>query len=126
MSDDGAEEVCRVLATLPRRIRVGPLVYTVETCDVLEPDKKGESAMGFHEEAACRILLLKGHYNPVQVVVTMLHELIHALTTQSGCYSSYAIEERYASALSYGFAGLFKNNPGLVDWIKNSLETLHD
>lgn len=119
MKNDGIA-TSNAISSLPDTVTIGAITYGIEKCNELSPDKNGEFALGEFYELACKISILKSHVHSSQVVVTVLHEIIHAITCRAG-FKGGVMEERFASALAYGITDVLKQNPQFIDWIKRVL-----
>src|ERR1700733_1922987 len=120
MTEDQTSSINKAVNSLPDKLTIGAITYHIKKCDELNPDKDGESLLGEFYESACRISILKSIIHSRQVVITVLHEVIHVLTNRSG-FKADEIEEQYVSAIAYGIVDVLGQNPDFIDWIKRVL-----
>lgn len=91
--------------TIPERVTIGPIVYTVEQPESIVSEE-GNQNIGQIRYAEGRILIKAG-MPPVKEAVTFWHELTHAILENTGQGED---NEGLVDALSYGIVDLFQRN----------------
>ncbi|MGE5163042.1 MAG: hypothetical protein ACM3IH_03325 [Sphingobacteriales bacterium] len=99
-----------------KSVRVGPFDISLTTLTGEERDK----CLGMFSEHQMSIMLRETFASDQQEAETLLHEVIHA------CFAVAAIQdkdshERTVSMLSTCMAQVIRDNPGLIDWLKEKL-----
>jgi hypothetical protein len=104
------------LASLPKVIRVGPFDVAI-TFHGREwaNDKQGE-----FDSDAMTVALHEGMPGGAYAASCVLHELFHAIWYAQALVESEE-EERAVNALSIGLTQVLRDNPPLIDWLKNVL-----
>ena len=92
--------------SIPRRVTVGPFVYTVTVADELD-----EQRMGMVDFRHQTIDLLRDQ-PPMQMRDTLLHEVMHAVVRFAGL--DMEENERVVAALSSILLMVLRANPRLV------------
>lgn len=93
-------------------LKIGPVVYEVKHVDQFvdeddedfDPKQMGGMDLNTHE-----IRIRRGLKQPVHVI-TLWHEILHALVFQSG----HTVKEGVIEALSYGIYQVIRDNEDLV------------
>lgn len=100
---------------LPETIRVGPFDYRV-----LRPKKlDGGDTWGAFNAAAATISMVAKVPTKAHEKEIFLHELMHALWYHAGL-GKKCEEERAVRQLSEGLMAVARNNPWLLDWLKDA------
>ena len=99
-----------------KTIRVGPFDVKLKQLEAEERDK----CLGMFSESQQAILMRETYPSAHQEAETFLHELMHAV------YAIYGVrakdpEERIISQMSVGMASVIRDNPDLIDWLKEKL-----
>jgi len=108
--------------TRPDSIKVGAIVYTVEWHgeDWLDRyDRRGDCCPRKATIGVCEAM------PPAQQAVTLLHEVCHAIEHASATCGEKLEPEQAALLYSGGLAMVWRDNPGLVRWLIDSLGVVH-
>ena len=110
-----------IIVLLPPSVRIGAFDYRIETVDKLEGDL-GQDAWGLYSPAKLLIQFERNHPDRFNAIDSVLHEINHAI------YGIYALsrgdnEERIVSVMATGWTQVLRDNPDLVKWIVQALET---
>lgn len=103
---------------LPGRIRVGLYDFTIQKWEATQ----AASAQRFGECSCAeqRIAVQRDMPTRVKAADTMLHEVGHAVWWAFGVEDADK-EERTVSIMSSGMATVYRDNPWLLDWLKEAL-----
>ena len=99
-----------------KSIRVGPFDISINQLEGEDRDR----CLGMFSETRQSILMRESYPNSQQEAETLLHELLHAV------YATYGVrakdpEERTISQMSIGMASVIRDNPDLIEWLKEKL-----
>ena len=95
--------------TLPKSIKVGALHFEVEL--VRDFNEDGRPLDGQIDHGMAKITI-KGNLNKQLQVQTLLHEIVHAIESQTG--RRQELKEPMIDALAFGFYQVLRDNPDLV------------
>jgi hypothetical protein len=103
---------------LPRSLRIG--AYDIAIVPMTPAQVQAAGASGSFSPAEL-IIRIEPIGNPVAVVDTLLHEIGHAI------YHAYLLEsadpeERTVATMATAWTQIYRDNPGLLDWISGMLE----
>lgn len=123
MTKKEATAVAKILNTLPRKVRVGPYMYTLDVTDKpLMIDNDPVEKMGICWAQRGEIALgAKFMLTPETAVGLVIHELLHGIWSNQNL-GKKANEEDTVLGFEIGLLSLFKDNPELIDWIRKSLK----
>lgn len=100
----------------PKQIRVNGKTYKIlfnEKNPLVEYDNHG------HCDNTKHIIHIEGEQVPSEEADTLIHEVLHAVWYQMTLTDiDDAVEERIVRALGTGLAGLFADNPKMLDYLK--------
>ena len=99
-----------------KSIRVGPFDIALTQLE----GKSRDNNMGEFCDTQLTISMREHYNNPQQEAETLLHELLHAIYEVMGVRSKDG-EERIISQMSLGMASVIRDNPTLIDWLKEKL-----
>ena len=99
-----------------KSIRVGPFDLTIKPLTGEDRDK----CLGMFSETQMSILMRDQYASDQQEAETLLHEILHAIWSVGGCKAKDH-EERVISQMSIVMAGVFQDNPDLIEWLKEKL-----
>ena len=103
--------------TIPlKTIRVGPFDLALKSLTGEDRDK----CLGMFSETQMAILMRDTFASEQQRAETLLHEIIHAIFAVMGIADKDS-HERKVSATSIGMAMVFRDNPKLIDYLKEKL-----
>ena len=103
------------LASMPKKIKVGPHTYIVRIVENLQGD------MAEIDTDAQSIEIVSSAASAPQVVGRLVHELLHAIW-QDRDLGKRADEERVVLQYESGLIQLFQDNPKLLTWIRRGLK----
>lgn len=104
-------------AKLPSKIRVWSHDFSVAKKEhVLDGEAIGAINCTRQE------IFLRDNLKPSQEVETLIHELMHAITYYTNLIKDREEEEKIVDTYTAGLVSIFKDNPKLLIYIK---ETLH-
>lgn len=108
------ERATKAQKDLPLTVRIGPMDVPLNACDdgLLE-----ERLLGCWNRDTREIRLRSGIGSPQMVVEVLIHELLHALWTDSGLPDTNIEEEDAVTKLAPRLQALLRDNPELVKWI---------
>jgi len=104
------------IATIPKRIKIGPLVYKVELVETI--DDEGSDAEIIHEQL--RIRIRSTSPDSAYVAGSLIHELFHGIWDDRGLGDTED-EETVCTSFERGFCMLVQDNPRLITWLKKCL-----
>ncbi len=99
-----------------KSIRVGPFDIAITQLTGEERDK----CLGMFSEHQMQIMVRETFASEQQEAETLLHEVIHSAFAVMGIQDKDP-HERTVSALSVGLAQIIRDNPDLIDWLKEKL-----
>ena len=99
-----------------RSIRVGPFDLQIKPLTGEDRDK----CLGMFSEAQMSILMRDNYASDQQEAETFLHEVLHAVWAIAGCKPKDP-EERVISQMSIVTATVIRDNPDLIEWLKEKL-----
>ena len=105
------------LATIPKKIKVGPHTYEVRIVKTITGDPDAMAAV-FPETQV--IELLDSISSASYVVDCTIHELLHAIWSDRDL-GKRADEEKVVLQFSSGLVQLIQDNPKLLPWIRRGL-----
>lgn len=94
----------------PDKVKIGAIQYKVAYVPDLKDEKGKLDGRISHSRTEINVDAGMSHQATVQ---TLLHEIVHAITTQIGKRTS----ESEVDALAYGIYQVIRDNPGLVRMI---------
>lgn len=99
-----------------KTIRVGPFDITIKQLAGEERDR----CMGMYSDTQMALLMRETYHSEKQEAETLIHELLHAI------YSVFGVkpkdpEERVISQMSIGMASVIRDNPKVIEWLKEKL-----
>lgn len=97
---------------LPKSVRVGFFVYTIEAISAELADAKG--LYGYADNNTNEIKVSDG-LNDQQLLNTVLHEVLHAIHWIHGLHDD-STEEEFTNLSTNGLCAFFADNPEFVDW----------
>ncbi len=100
------------MTTLPRRVKVGPFVYTIERWDVADARDKREFG---NCDPALHVIKIDTQYSDSIVANTLLHEILHAVWNAWGLGDSEE-EEKAVNNLANGLQAVFNDNPAIRNY----------
>src|SRR5262245_65282278 len=111
-------DIARAVASMPRKIKVGPLTYAILVQDDwLIVDGKTHWGQCDVDRNQIVIAATK-HVTDVNMLVgVVLHELLHAIWAYRRINDSKLLEERVVAHLELGLTGLLAANPDLLKWL---------
>jgi hypothetical protein len=122
----GIKDVQDSMNVLPDTIDLGYRKYTfmLVSQDDLDYTVKSFGSLGAHHGHKAQLLISKSkHSNGAELVNTVLHEVSHAAMALYGPGEiTLEDEEACVSAIANGITELFRRNPSMLDWVKDSLE----
>jgi hypothetical protein len=122
----GIKDVQDSMNALPDTIDLGYRKYRfmLVSQDDLDYTVKNFGSMGAHHGYKSQLLISKPkHCNGAELVNTVLHEVSHAAMAIYGPGSiELEDEEACVTAIANGITELFRRNPSMLDWVKDSLE----
>lgn len=104
--------------SLPERLEVGPITYTVERAD-LEPDADGRWLLGRTDHLKARLVIHEDAEHDV-ARVTIAHEWLHTLWKAAGLDHAAKLadhEEQAINALAPHLVDGLRRNPDLVAYL---------
>jgi hypothetical protein len=103
-------------APMPSFVRVGPIKYRVVVKDDKLTDCPDTNTDGqiLYEEAIIEIARRK-NTNPIYEKTVMLHEIVHAIITQSG--HRQTDDENLVNSIAYALVDIIQNNPDLLTYL---------
>ena len=99
-----------------KSVRVGPFDIKIKPLEGEERDK----CLGTFSETTLSISMRDIFETDQQEAEAFLHELLHGIYCVLGVKSKDQ-EERIISQMSIGMASVFRDNPQLIDWLKEKL-----
>jgi len=103
----------KVLSSIPRTVRVGPIDFEIEQIDRLLDDNGKEANEGDADSLGSKIRLERGMSNQ-RKFTSLWHEILHVILEQTGnSAKDEELEERICDALSNGVAQVLRDNPAL-------------
>lgn len=99
-----------------KSIRIGPFDLAITPLKGEDRDK----CLGMFSETQMAIMMRETYASEQQEAETFLHEVLHAIYCVSGCKPKDP-EERLISQMSIVTATVIRDNPGLIDWLKDKL-----
>jgi hypothetical protein len=111
--------------TLPESVVVGPVTYRITSRDedwyAYEQDGGGRQRNNYGATWPARATLLLNPNNPDQIQrVTVLHELLHAVSLTAGHRGGKLTEERWVSMVDSLLLDTLVRNPDLAAWLLES------
>lgn len=103
---------------LPDSIRVGVFDMAVVKLDLTTTFER--KVWGEFSQATQEIRIQSDMPTKQKAVDTFLHELLHAIYWAAGLEDEDK-EERTVSTMASWIAGVFRDNPRLLDWLKGGL-----
>lgn len=99
-------------------IRIGPIPYSVsEVSDLHRLDDEGRKQwLHGHIDHADAVIQVCRDQSPEVKAATLLHESIHGILNQAGMSVH---DEAIVISLGYGLLALIRDNPALIDYIKD-------
>lgn len=97
-------------------IRVGPFDLAIKQLTGEERDK----CLGMFSETQMAILMRDHYASDQQESETLLHEVLHAVWAVAGCKPKDP-EERVISQMSTVLATVIRDNPDLIEFLKERL-----
>jgi hypothetical protein len=95
---------------LGKKVRVGPLDFTIRIAPVLQDSNRG-MIDHWTEEIGIAEMNANEQYR------TFWHEIVHSILDSAGQYDA-ACDEAIVSCLAHGIAGVLKDNP----WVRRFYE----
>ncbi len=99
-----------------KSIRVGPFDVAIKKLT----GEAAESCLGTFKESTMTISMGSEFESNQIEAETLLHELFHAIYSVSGAKRRDK-QERIVSQMSLVTAGVFRDNPALINWLKEKL-----
>jgi len=99
-----------------KSVRIGPFDVSITMLAGEDRDK----CFGMFSETQMSIMMRDTFANEQQEAETFLHELLHAIYCVFGVKPKDP-EERLISQMSIGTASVFRDNPELIEWLKEKL-----
>ncbi|KVT46723.1 hypothetical protein [Burkholderia multivorans] len=103
----------------PERLRILGRYFGI----VPTPEDHDEAVYGLMDQDSRTIYITDGQTG-FDEVDTTLHEVMHAIRFTQGREYGGEVEEDYVRSLATGLTNVFRDNPGLLRWIANTLK--HD
>jgi hypothetical protein len=100
------------------RIKVGPYFYTVEFGEVMEGKDWGRA------DTNKQVIRVDPSGSDTQTSVYLLHEMFHVVAKEftTALDEEDKLEESLVSALAFGIATIWKDNPGIFEFIRKGIE----
>jgi hypothetical protein len=103
---------------LPERLHIGYRDYILEEM----PDEGKATHVGFHQ-GQMQSIEINTEMPPVEVVNTLLHEIVHAIFDYANySFAEGANEEDCTICLGNGLTQFIKDNPDVIDWMQKHLD----
>jgi hypothetical protein len=99
-----------------KSVRVGPFDIKIK---LLEGEAR-DSCLGTYSDTTMSISMRDVFATEQQRAETFLHELIHATFSVAGIHDKDS-HERTVAALSTTLAGVIRDNPKLIEWLRKQL-----
>lgn len=107
------------MSDLPKSLRIGYRVYSVEEYDAELADAAGD--LGECNKSIARIRVKLAGLDRAEIANVLLHELFHGIWRDRDLDPSY--EEPVITALVNGFLSVWKDEPELIRFISESLSS---
>lgn len=114
VSEPPRERSQRLIGLLPPVIRIGPHDYAIVVMD--RHYSTAQNIDGQHASHEGLIRISDSFATPSRACEVFVHECLHALFDVFG-FRPNDDEERVVDGLSFGLAGLFRDNPWLAGWV---------
>lgn len=101
---------------IPKKVKIGWRVYTVEVCDNLEFEN--EEAMGSFQ-VANHTIKISSEIGYEEQVCTLIHEILHGIFLNGG-QEDARCDEGIIECVASGMYQLLRDNPKLIDAIKET------
>ena len=99
------------------KIKVGPFDISVVS---LFPEDK-EECLGQFSPFDLTVELREDYTTQQQEAETLLHELLHAIWYTMAIAAEREVEEKVVGPMSVGLAMVIRDNPDLINWIREKL-----
>jgi hypothetical protein len=107
----------QAFATLPKKIKIGPLIYRVRIVKEISGDKE---AKGSWNDDSLTIDIVDSIASSTQIVGCIVHEILHGIWDERDL-SKDSGEEHIVLQFENGLIQLFQDNPKLVIWMQRGL-----
>lgn len=99
--------------TAPVSIKIGPVVYKVETVKDLHMDDEDKTPLNGQIVYEDQTIQLEADLNPDYAQIVLLHETLHGVLYQAGLTIDMTDEKEEAliMGLSFGLVDLLRSNP---------------
>lgn len=100
----------------PEKVKIGP--YDVR---FITMDRDGEhDTWGCFSKLGQTIGIMREYPTPQTEAETVIHETLHAIFWERGLKNKD--EEKIVAALGIGLAQVIRDNPALIDWLRDKLK----
>lgn len=99
-----------------KSVRIGPFDYKIKQLT----GEARDTCLGTFSDTTMSISMRDVFETDQQEAETFLHELIHGMFSVAGIHDKDS-HERTVSQLSSCMAGVIRDNPKLMDWLKEKL-----
>ena len=101
-----------------KAVRVGPFDIAFIPLRAEERDE----CLGQFSKVGMAIELREAYGNQQQEAETVIHEVLHAVWYIMGIHGKPEAEEAIVNRMSVGLAMVFRDNPDLIEWMKEQLK----
>lgn len=117
------KEVQKLLPTLPKKLKIGAYNYDIVTLPdyITGDDDRKKWGLCSPSEQKLTLANIEGMPSSEMLVGLLIHEVIHAIWNDRNL-KPRETEENIVLAFEVGLVSLFRDNPGLLDWIKKGLK----
>ena len=104
-------------ATMPKKVRVGWLTYSIGVMD--DDISQMVGAMGFVKSEE-QVIKVARELPPQQLANTVLHEIVHAIHYQHGLTDESG-EEEFTTMTTHGLCAFWQDNPEMMMWLEEAI-----
>ena len=83
--------------------------------------KEADECLGLFKNEFLTIFLKEKYASDKQEALILLHELLHAMWSAQGIGGNAAREEQIVESLTVVLGMVIRDNPDLIEWLKESL-----
>lgn len=102
---------------LPERVKVGLFDYEISEWETKDANANNRFGEVNHDTLRIRIDVTYGHQ---RAALSLLHEMLHCVECRWNVCDGDD-EERRVRVYSEGFAAVWRDNPQVMDWIRDGL-----